>query len=66
MSLWLIPNYGAVGAAIAASISYIATSLVVLYYFLKDGASFSLFPSKVELFQLITQMRTMWRKTHYE
>ena len=66
MSLWLIPNYGAVGAAIAASISYIATSLVVLYYFLKDGASFSLFPSKVELFQLVTQMRTIWRKTHYE
>jgi O-antigen/teichoic acid export membrane protein len=61
-SMLLIPVYGALGAAIAASISYGATSLVVLRYFLKDGASFSLFPSKVEFIQLFTQMRLSWRK----
>lgn len=58
----LIPNYGTMGAAFAASISYIATSLVVLRYFKKDGGTFSLFPRKVELTQLFTQMRMSWRK----
>jgi O-antigen/teichoic acid export membrane protein len=65
-SLLLIPFYGAVGAAIAASISYTATSIVVLRYFLKDGATFSLFPRKAELTQLFTQMRMSWRKSSYE
>jgi Na+-driven multidrug efflux pump len=58
----LIPAYGAVGAALAASISYAATSLVVLRYFLKDGAKFSLFPRKAEFIQLFNQMRVSWRK----
>ncbi len=61
-SLLFIPVYGAVGAAFAASISYAATSIVVLRYFLKDGATFSLFPRKVEFIQLFTQMRMSWRK----
>jgi O-antigen/teichoic acid export membrane protein len=61
-SFVFIPIYGAMGAALAASISYTATSLVVLRYFLKDGATFSLFPSKVEFVQLFTQMRVSWRK----
>lgn len=61
-SMLLIPQYGAVGAAIAASISYAATSLVVLRYFLKDGAKFSLFPRKAEFIQLFNQMRVSWRK----
>lgn len=61
-SFLLIPTYGAVGAAIAASISYAATSLVVLRYFLKDGAKFSLFPRKAEFTQLFNQMRVSWRK----
>jgi O-antigen/teichoic acid export membrane protein len=65
-SLLLIPVYGAVGAAVAASISYTATSIVVLRYFLKDGATFSLFPRKAELIQLFTQMRMSWRKSSYE
>ncbi|MFN5653029.1 MAG: hypothetical protein ACK465_05355, partial [Flavobacteriia bacterium] len=66
ISWLLIPQLGALGAAIAASLSYLATSLVVLYYFLKDGASFSLFPSRAELKQLFTQMRMIWRKSSYE
>jgi Na+-driven multidrug efflux pump len=57
---------GALGAAIAASLSYLATSLVVLYYFLKDGASFSLFPSRAEFKQLFTQIRMILRKSSYE
>lgn len=61
-SMLLIPSYGALGAAIAASISYGATSIVVLRYFLKDGATFSLFPRKAEFIQLFTQMRVSWRK----
>ena len=61
-SFVFIPIYGAMGAALAASISYTATSLVVLRYFLKDGATFSLFPSKVEFIQLFNQMRVSWRK----
>ncbi len=61
-SFVFIPIYGAMGAALAASISYAATSLVVLRYFLKDGATFSLFPSKVEFIQLFNQMRVSWRK----
>jgi O-antigen/teichoic acid export membrane protein len=61
-SLLFIPVYGAVGAAFAASISYAATSIVVLRYFLKDGATFSLFPRKAEFIQLFTQMRMSWRK----
>jgi O-antigen/teichoic acid export membrane protein len=61
-SFIFIPIYGAMGAALAASISYTATSLVVLRYFLKDGATFSLFPSKVEFIQLFNQMRVSWRK----
>jgi O-antigen/teichoic acid export membrane protein len=65
-SLLLIPVYGAMGASIAASISYTATSIVVLRYFLKDGATFSLFPRKAELTQLFTQMRMSWRKSSYE
>ncbi|MEY4287722.1 MAG: hypothetical protein RL511_1811 [Bacteroidota bacterium] len=62
-SFIFIPMYGAMGAALAASISYTATSLVVLRYFLKDGAQFSVFPSKEELLQLFTQMRVLWRKS---
>ena len=62
-SFIFIPIYGAMGAALAASISYTATSLVVLRYFLKDGAQFSVFPSKEELLQLFTQMRVLWRKS---
>ncbi len=62
-SFLFIPIYGAMGAALAASISYTATSLVVLRYFLKDGAQFTVFPSKVELLQLFTQMRVLWRKS---
>ncbi|MEN9969336.1 MAG: hypothetical protein RIR94_1533 [Bacteroidota bacterium] len=61
-SFIFIPIYGAMGAALAAGISYTATSLVVLRYFLKDGATFSLFPSKVEFIQLFNQMRVSWRK----
>jgi O-antigen/teichoic acid export membrane protein len=61
-SFIFIPIYGAMGAALAASISYGATSIVVLRYFLKDGAAFSLFPSKGEFIQLFTQMRVSWRK----
>jgi O-antigen/teichoic acid export membrane protein len=61
-SFVFIPINGAMGAALAASISYTATSLVVLRYFLKDGATFSLFPSKVEFIQLFNQMRVSWRK----
>lgn len=63
VSFIFIPIYGAMGAALAASISYTATSLVVLRYFLKDGAQFSVFPSKEELLQLFTQMRVLWRKS---
>lgn len=59
-SFIFIPMYGAIGAALAASMSYTATSLVVLRYFLKDGAQFSVFPSKEELLQLFTQMRVLW------
>lgn len=66
ISWLLIPQLGALGAAIAASLSYLATSLVVLYYFLKDGASFSLFPSRAEFKQLFTQMRMILRKSSYE
>jgi O-antigen/teichoic acid export membrane protein len=62
-SFIFIPMYGAIGAALAASMSYTATSLVVLRYFLKDGAQFSVFPSKEELLQLFTQMRVLWRKS---
>lgn len=62
-SFIFVPMYGAMGAALAASISYTATSLVVLRYFLKDGAQFSVFPSKEELLQLFTQMRVLWRKS---
>ncbi len=62
-SFIFIPMYGAMGAALAASISYTVTSLVVLRYFLKDGAQFSVFPSKEELLQLFTQMRVLWRKS---
>jgi O-antigen/teichoic acid export membrane protein len=62
-SFVFIPIYGSLGAALAASISYTATSLVVLRYFLKDGAQFSVFPSKVELLHLFTQMRVLWRKS---
>jgi O-antigen/teichoic acid export membrane protein len=62
-SFIFIPMYGATGAALAASMSYTATSLVVLRYFLKDGAQFSVFPSKEELLQLFTQMRVLWRKS---
>ena len=62
-SFFFIPIYGAMGAALAASISYTATSLVVLRYFLRDGAQFSVFPSKEELLQLFTQMRVLWRKS---
>lgn len=62
-SFIFIPTYGAIGAALAASISYTTTSLVVLRYFLKDGAQFSVFPSKEELLQLFTQMRVLWRKS---
>ena len=61
-SVLLIPAYGAVGAALAASISYAATSLVVWRYFLKDGAQVSLFPRKAEFIQLFNQMRVSWRK----
>lgn len=57
LAMLFIPSHGALGAAIAASFSYFATSLVVLLYFLKDGAHFFLFPSKKELHQLFTQMR---------
>ena len=62
-SFALIPSYGAFGGAIAASISYTATSAVIVYCFLKDGAVFSIFPSKAELEQLFTQMRVLWRKS---
>jgi O-antigen/teichoic acid export membrane protein len=62
-SFIFIPMYGAIGAALAASMSYTATSLVVLRYFLKDGAQFSVFPSKEEILQLFTQMRVLWRKS---
>ena len=63
VSFTLIPSYGAFGGAIAASISYMVTSAVIVYYFLKDGAMFSVFPSKAELEQLFTQMRVLWRKS---
>jgi O-antigen/teichoic acid export membrane protein len=62
-SFALIPRYGAFGGAIAASISYTATSAVIVYCFLKEGAMFSIFPSKAELEQLFTQMRVLWRKS---
>jgi O-antigen/teichoic acid export membrane protein len=62
-SFIFIPIYGAIGAALAATISYTATSLVVIRYFVRDGAQFSVFPSKNELLQLFSQMRVLWRKS---
>jgi O-antigen/teichoic acid export membrane protein len=62
-SFIFIPIYGAIGAALAATISYTATSLVVIRYFVRDGAQFSVFPSKDELLQLFSQMRVLWRKS---
>lgn len=62
-SFLLIPTMSTAGAAIAASVSYIATSLVVLYFFQKEGGVFSLFPYKAEWQQFFTQMRVLWRKS---
>jgi O-antigen/teichoic acid export membrane protein len=62
-SFLLIPILSTAGAAIAASISYIATSLVVLYFFRLEGGAFSLFPYKAEWQQFFTQIRVLWRKS---
>jgi O-antigen/teichoic acid export membrane protein len=56
--LILVPSYNYVGAAISASISYICTSLVVLWYFKKSGGRFILFPSFRELKGTITEIRS--------
>jgi O-antigen/teichoic acid export membrane protein len=52
-----IPWLNIQGAAITASISYFATSLVVIYYFRKEGANFVLFPSFNELKWNIGQLK---------
>ncbi len=50
---YLIPKFGIQGAAIAASFSYLCTSLVVLLFFFKAGGKFVLFPSVKELKTII-------------
>ncbi|MCX6231710.1 MAG: polysaccharide biosynthesis C-terminal domain-containing protein [Bacteroidetes bacterium] len=37
LSFWLIPRFGFYGAAVVTSISYIFTSMVVVYYFKKES-----------------------------
>ncbi|MFM7007650.1 MAG: polysaccharide biosynthesis C-terminal domain-containing protein [Flavobacteriales bacterium] len=62
-SFLLIPNFSTAGAAIAASLSYIATSAVVLFFFRKEGGAFTLFPYKAEWQQFFTQIRVLWRRS---
>jgi O-antigen/teichoic acid export membrane protein len=45
----LVPKFGIYGAAISATISYFCSSLVVIYFFIKSGGKFVLFPNKQEL-----------------
>jgi O-antigen/teichoic acid export membrane protein len=54
---YLIPALKIEGAAISASISYFATSLVVLLYFRKEGANFVVFPSLGELKLTVGQLK---------
>jgi O-antigen/teichoic acid export membrane protein len=52
-----IPWLNIHGAAITASISYFGTSLVVIYYFRKEGANFVVFPTFNELKWNIGQLK---------
>jgi O-antigen/teichoic acid export membrane protein len=58
----LVPTYHFLGAAIGASISYICTSLVVVWYFKKSGGKFVLFPSITELKSVTTLIRSFLKK----
>lgn len=60
--LILVPSYHYVGAAISASLSYVCTSLVVLWYFKKSGGRFILFPSFSELKNTVTGIKSFLRK----
>ena len=61
-AFYLIPALHIQGAAISASISYFATSLVVLLYFRKEGANFVVFPSMGELKSTIGQLKQFLTK----
>lgn len=46
---YFIPTYNIFGAAMAASLSYLITSIVVIVYFYRDGGKFVVFPSIQDL-----------------
>jgi Na+-driven multidrug efflux pump len=54
---YFIPTLKIQGAAIAASLSYFVTSLVVILYFRKEGANFVVFPSIGELKSTLGQLK---------
>jgi O-antigen/teichoic acid export membrane protein len=51
----LIPSYGVLGAAITATISYASTSAVVYRYFKDDGGRLQIFPTVLEVKEIIYQ-----------
>jgi O-antigen/teichoic acid export membrane protein len=54
---YFIPLLKIQGAAVTASISYFVTSLVVILYFRKEGATFVVFPSISELKSNLGQLK---------
>jgi O-antigen/teichoic acid export membrane protein len=60
--LILVPNYHFLGAAVSASISYVCTSMVVLWFFKKSGGSFVLFPSMSEIMNSIIAIQSFIKK----
>jgi O-antigen/teichoic acid export membrane protein len=58
----LVPSCHFLGAAIGASFSYICTSLVVIWYFIKAGGQFVLFPSLSEMKRVTSMIQSFFTK----
>ncbi len=59
---YYIPIYRIYGAAMAASLSYLVTSFVVIVYFYRDGGKFVVFPSVQDLNESWSLLKTFLSK----
>lgn len=63
---YFIPTHHIFGAAMAASLSYLVTSFVVIMYFYRDGGKFVVFPSIQDLIESWKLLKSFLSKRHLE
>jgi O-antigen/teichoic acid export membrane protein len=56
LSIFVFPKMNIYDAALTAVISYFVTSMVVIYFYIKEGGKFVVFPTTIEIKEFINRL----------